>query len=125
MAEGGACPAHSWLTNLVRLERAWFARSGEGQRTASLRCMARRPEGPGAVPVGKDRSAVLYQIEIITLMHVQVLLGPPDERRGTRLCWRVRTATGEAREVIHKIAIREWARLNFGGKIYRYNYYYV
>ena len=36
-----------------------------------------------------------------------------------------RTATGEAREVINKIAIREWARLNFGGKIYRYNYYYV
>ena len=89
MAEGGACPAHSWLTNLVRLERAWFARSGEGQRTASLRCMARRPEGPGAVPVGKDRSAVLY---LITLLRVQVLLGvpfPPDERRGTRLCWRV------------------------------------
>ena len=62
MAEGGACPAHSWLTNLVRLERAWFARSGEGQMTASLRCMARRPEGPGAVPVGKDRSALITSL---------------------------------------------------------------
>ena len=29
------------------------ARIGEGQRTASFRCAARKPDGPGAEPGGK------------------------------------------------------------------------
>ena len=41
--------------NLVRNVRHWLARSGEGHLIiASRRWLGRRPEGPGAEPLGND-----------------------------------------------------------------------
>ena len=52
--EGGVRPAACRLTNLVSDVSNWLARSGEGHPTASLIWLGRRPEGPGAEPLGKD-----------------------------------------------------------------------
>ena len=38
----------------VKEVRARLARSGDGQITASRRWLGRRPEGPGAEPLGND-----------------------------------------------------------------------
>ena len=54
---GGALPTARKFTTLVRAWRAWAARMGEGQRTASLRWVALRLEEPGAEPPGKDFNA--------------------------------------------------------------------
>ena len=50
----GAYPEHRHLITLVKACRTELARSGEGQKTASLKWLALKPEGPGAVPLGKD-----------------------------------------------------------------------
>ena len=42
------------LTNLVRAAKTWLAWSGEGHPMASWRWFGRRPDGPGAEPLGKD-----------------------------------------------------------------------
>lgn len=49
--EVGAQPV---AMNLVSEVRTKFARSGEGHSTASHRWLGRRPDGPGADPLGKD-----------------------------------------------------------------------
>ena len=54
----GACPAQSRLTTPNRPLRAKSDRIGEGQKIASFRWLALRPEGPGAVPLGKDCKAL-------------------------------------------------------------------
>ena len=56
---GGGRPAASSLKNLVREERNRLALSGEGQPTASWRWLGQNPEGPGAEPLGKDRTPLL------------------------------------------------------------------
>ena len=56
---GGARPAASRLRNLVREERNRLALSGEGQPIASRRWLGRSPEGPGAEPLGNDRTSLL------------------------------------------------------------------
>ena len=40
---------------------------GERQRTASFRCAPRKPEGPGAVPVG---NYIIMQMYFPTIMYV-------------------------------------------------------
>ena len=54
----GARPALKSLTTPARARIAWSARSGEGHETASFRWFARRLDGPGAEPPGKDFSAL-------------------------------------------------------------------
>ena len=61
---GGARPAARRLTKLVRKARIRFAWSGEGQPTASRRWLGRRPEGPGAEPLGKDPTPPLTAVSL-------------------------------------------------------------
>ena len=55
---GGAWPDARQLTNLVRVTSTLLAWSGEGHETASRRWLGRKPEGPGAEPLGKDLTAL-------------------------------------------------------------------
>ena len=50
----GVRPEAKQLTNLVRAANNWLDWSGEGHPTASRRWLGRRPDGPGAEPLGKD-----------------------------------------------------------------------
>ena len=59
---GGARSAASRLRNLVREERNRLALSGEGQPTASQRWLGRSPEGPGAEPLGNDRTPLFLNL---------------------------------------------------------------
>ncbi len=54
MTEGGILPAARRLTKRVRRDKIWPAWSGEGHPAASLRWLGRKPEGPGADPIGND-----------------------------------------------------------------------
>ena len=56
MITGGNFPAASVLTKDVREERKLAAWLGDGQQTASLRWLGRRPEGPGAETLGKEQT---------------------------------------------------------------------
>ena len=50
---------------LVRAWRAVMALSGEGEKTASLRWLAPRADGPGAVPLGKLLKAFTTSTSLI------------------------------------------------------------
>ena len=66
----GMLPAQSRLTSMVRLDKAWLALSGDGQKTVCFRWLARSPEGPGAEPLGKDQRAF-----VTSSMETQMAVG--------------------------------------------------
>ena len=58
MTLSGTFPAHKTFINFVRECKTRKPLSGEGQNTASLRWLARRPERPGGEPLAKDLRAL-------------------------------------------------------------------
>ena len=57
--DGGRFPAANLLTKRVRATAQLSPRACAGAVRANFRCSARNPEGPGAVPFLKDRTAFL------------------------------------------------------------------
>ena len=66
MMGGGARPAARELTNFVREASTRFAWSGEGHPTASRRWLGRKPDGPGAEPLGNDLTA-FWTVDSVTV----------------------------------------------------------
>ena len=68
--KGGALPAARGFMSVLQID------VGSGMRAASSKCCMRRPEGPAAVPFGKERSMILQSGSIGTYasrFHIGIL----------------------------------------------------